>query len=273
MDSQLASLIERLANPTVLPMRPTESRQLAAMPTEVIDCGPYRSRVLIRENHEPRAKNALLLHGWGGHPLMLAEAQTLLQAQGYRVYAPFLLGHDPRTPASCDLPGQSALLLAMQARYGPFDSVVAHSAGGLITAMAHWLGFSFNRVALLAAPASVPSLLLHSLRQHRAPGHYLAPLSGYFQSRYGLPADVRAAQPYTFSGPRVLIMHGKQDRRISHTDAGHIHAQSADSQLHMIEDTGHLGILSHQRTRQALTRFLCAKNADHEKGNLHVGAY
>lgn len=273
MDTQLALLIERLAQPTVLPMRPAESRQLANMHTEVVTCGPYRSRVLVSENHSSHAKSALLLHGWGGHPLMLSAAQTVLQTQGYRVYMPFLLGHDPDAPARCDLPNQCPLLLAMQARYGPFDSVVAHSAGGIITAMAHWLGFTLNQVALLSAPASVPSLLLHSLLQHRMPGHYLPQLSTYFQNRYPQPADLQATRPYTFSGARVLILHGKQDRRIHHADARQIHAQLPNSQLHMIEGTGHLGILSHQRTQQALARFLCTKNANHEKGNLHVGAY
>lgn len=273
MDNQLASLIERLAQPSVLPMRPTESRQLAAMKTEVVTCGPYRSRVLVKEHHDPQAKSALLLHGWGGHPMMLSATQTLLQTQGYRVYMPFLLGHDPYAPASCDFPGQGPLLLAMQAKYGPFDSVVAHSAGGLIMAMAHWLGFTLNRVALLSAPASLSSLLQRSLVLHQAPRHYLPLLSTHYQGRYPMPADLHTAHPYTFGGARVLIMHGKQDQRISPADARQIHAQLPDSQLHMIEGTGHLGILSHQRTQQALANFLCAKNTDHEKGNIHVGAH
>jgi pimeloyl-ACP methyl ester carboxylesterase len=88
-----------------------------------------------------------------------------------------------------------------------------------------------------------------------------------------MPADLQTAHPYTFSGARVLIMHGTQDQRISPADARQIHAQLPDSQLQMIEDTGHLGILSHQRTQQTLARFLCAKNTNYEKGNTHVGAY
>ncbi|MCU1748578.1 alpha/beta fold hydrolase [Pseudomonas sp. 6D_7.1_Bac1] len=273
MDTQLASLIERLAKPSVLPMRPAESRQLATMTTDVVTCGPYRSRVLIKENHDPKAKSALLLHGWGGHPMMLSVAQTLLHARGYRVYMPFLLGHDPHAPASCDFPGQCSLLLAMQAKYGPFDTVVAHSAAGIITAMAHWLGFTLDRVALLSAPASLFSLLQHSLLHHQVAGHYLPLLSTYYQSRYPMPAALQAAHPYTFGAARVLILHGKQDQRINCADAKQIHAQLPDSQLDVIEDTGHLGILSHQRTQQALGRFLCAINADHEKGHNHVGAY
>jgi pimeloyl-ACP methyl ester carboxylesterase len=273
MDTQLASLIERLAKPSVMPMRSAESLQLAHMKTEVVTCGPYRSRVLFKESHDPQAKSVLLLHGWGGHPMMLSEVQALLHARGYRVYMPFLLGHDPHAPASCDFPGQCPLLLAMQTKYGPFDSVVAHSAGGIITAMAHWQGFSLDRVALLSAPASVSSLLQHSLVRHQAPAHYLPPLSTHYQNRYPMPAALHTAHPYTFSGARVLILHGTQDQRVNPADARQIHTQLPDSQLHMIEDTGHLGILSHQHTQQVLAGFLCAKNADHEKGNTHAGAY
>ncbi|AHL34088.1 hydrolase [Pseudomonas brassicacearum] len=273
MDTQLASLIERLAQPCVMPMRTTESHQLATLKTEVMTCGPYRSRVLVKEQRDPHARSALLLHGWGGHPMMLYEAQTLLHARGYRVYTPFLLGHDPHFPAGCDLPGQSPLLLAMQATYGPFDSVVAHSAGGIITAMAHWLGFSLDRVALLCAPASLSSLLQHSLAQLRVPAQHLPSLRTYYQSRYPLPAALQTAQPYALRGARALILHGSQDQRVDPADARQIQAQWPDSQLHMIEGTGHLGILSHPHTQQALDRFLCAQNADHEKRNHHVGAY
>jgi pimeloyl-ACP methyl ester carboxylesterase len=273
MDTQFASLIERLAKPTLLPMRPAESRQLATMKTEVVTCGEYRSRVLIEGNHDPQAKSALLLHGWGGHPMMMSDLQAVLQAQGYRVYTPFLLGHDPHAPAHCDLPGQCSLLLAMQTKYGPFDTVVAHSAGGIITAMAHWQGFTLNRVALLSAPASLSSLLQHYLALLKADEHYLPLLGSYYQNRYPIPADLQTAHPYTFRGVRALILHGTQDQRINPADARQIHAQLPDSQLHIIENTGHLGILSHQRTQQALAGFLGAKNADHEKRNTHVGAY
>lgn len=273
MDSQLAALIQRLARPCVMPMRKTESQHLATLRSEAITCGPYRSRVLIKDHPDPQAKSALLLHGWGGHPMMLAPTQMLLHAQGYRVYMPFLLGHDPDARNSCDMPGQCALLLAMQASYGPFDSVVAHSAGGIITSMAHWSGFTLNQVALLSAPASLSSLLQHSLAQLRAPEHYLPLLNAHYQSRYPLPAALHAAHPYTFSGARVLVMHGTQDQRVNPADARQIHGELPDSHLHMIEGTGHLGILPHQCTHQVLARFLCAQNADHEKGITHAGAY
>lgn len=175
---------------------------------------------------------------------MLSELRALLQAQGYRVYMPFLLGHDPQSSASCDFPGQCPLLLAMQARYGPFDSVVAHSAGGIIMAMAHWLGLKLDRVALLSAPASLPSLLQHALSHHQLGRQHLTLLDNYYQNRYAMPAALHTARPYTFSGARVLIMHGDQDLRINPADAGHIHTQVTDGQLQMIEGTGHLGILA-----------------------------
>lgn len=273
MDTQLASLIERLATPAVMPLRSAELQHLAAMKTEMVTCGAYRSRVLINEHDDPQAKRVLLLHGWGGHPMMLAQAQQLLHAHGYRVYTPFLLGHDPASPAACDLPAQYPLLLAMQATYGPFDSVVAHSAGGIILALAHSVGFMLNRVALLSAPASLANLLRHYLTLHRAADHYLPQLGAYFQSRYPMLVDLQTERPYTFSEAPVLILQGTRDQRINPANGAQIQAQLPGSQLHMVEDTGHLGILSHPPSLHTLVSFLCAKNADHEQGNRHAGAY
>lgn len=273
METSLASLIERLANPAVMPLRSAEQQQLAAMKTEVVTCGPYRSRVLINDNDDPQAKRVLLLHGWGGHPMMLAHLQPRLQASGYRVYTPFLLGHDPASPAACDLPAQYRLLLAMQATYGPFDSVVAHSAGGIILAMAHSVGFALNRVALLSAPASLSKLLQHYLMLHRAADHYLPLLGAYFQSRYPMLVDVQTEHPYTFREAPVLILQGTRDQRIDPANGELIQAQLPGSQLHRVEDAGHLGILSHPPSLQTLVSFLCATTADHEKGHTHAGAY
>ncbi|WP_248732170.1 alpha/beta hydrolase [Pseudomonas sp. MWU13-2517] len=273
MDIQLASLIERMANPAVMPLRKAELQQLATMKTERFACGPYRSRVLINGNDDPQAKSVLLLHGWGGHPMMLTQAQRVLQSNGYRVYTPFLLGHDPESPAGCDLPGQYPLLLAMQATYGPFDSVVAHSAGGIIMAMAHSVGLVLNRVALLCAPASLSNLLQHYLVLHRAANHYLPQLAAYYQSRYPMLADLQTDRPYTFTEAPALILQGTRDQRINPANGGQIQAQLPGSQLHMVEDTGHLGILSHPPSLRTLGRFLCAENAGHEKGNPNAWAY
>ncbi|MDQ0741454.1 alpha/beta fold hydrolase [Pseudomonas sp. W4I3] len=273
MDTQLVSLIQRLANPAVMPMRSAELQQLARMKTEVVTCGAYRSRVLINDTASPQAKSVLLLHGWGGHPMMLCALQSVLHACGYRVYTPFLLGHDPETPAGCELPAQPPLLLMMQARYGAFDSVVAHSAGGIITAMAHSQGFILNQVALLNAPASLANLLQRYLVLHRAAEHYLPLLGADFQRRYPMFADLQTCSPYAFSEARVLIMQGLRDQRISPANARQIQSQLPGSQLHMIEDTGHLGILSHQPALQTLARFLCANQADTAKGNTHAWAH
>lgn len=273
MDTQLVSLIQRLANPAVMPMRSAELQQLASLETEVVTCGAYRSRVLINDQPDRHARRVLLLHGWGGHPLMLSALQHLLHADGYRVYTPFLLGHDPATPASCELPDQSALLLAMQATYGPFDSVVAHSAGGIITALAHAQGFILNQVALLNAPASLANLLQRYLVLHRAAEHYLPLLGAYYQRRYPRFADLQTPTPYAFSEARVLILQGLRDQRISPANARQIQAQLPGSQLHMFEDTGHLGLLTHQPALQALAGFLCAKHADTAKGHIHAWAH
>ncbi|WP_300628256.1 alpha/beta fold hydrolase [Pseudomonas sp.] len=273
MDTQLVSLIQRLANPAVMPMRSAELQQLASMKTEVVSCGAYRSRILINDHHNRQAKSVLLLHGWGGHPLMLSALQRLLHTGGCQVYTPFLLGHDPAAPASCELPAQSALLLAMQATYGPFDSVVAHSAGGIITALAHSQGFILNQVALLNAPASLANLLQRYLVLHRAAEHYLPLLGAYYQRCYPRFADLQTSTPYAFSEAQVLILQGLRDQRISPANARQIQAQLPGSQLHMIEDTGHLGLLSHQPALQALARFLCPKHADTAKEYTHARAH
>ncbi len=272
MDNLLLSLTDKLSMPAVFPMRPSELQQLVLMRTQTLHCGPWRSRVLISKGPAQTAKKALLLHGWGGHPLMLARAKDILLAQGYEVYLPFLLGHDPQTPAPCDFPAQCQLLLTLQKTFGAFDTVVAHSAGGLITALSTSLGFRFSRLVLMSAPASLTSLLQHYLRQNHLPDTYLTPLCAWYQARY--PAMEVPATDSLFAPCDIpaLILHGQQDTKITPADARKIHRQLPGSKLALIENTGHLGVLTHQRTQYELNAFLRTSNADPQRSH-YVGSH
>ncbi|PBI77704.1 hydrolase [Ewingella americana] len=273
MDNLLLSLTYKLSTPAVFPMRPSEVQQLAQMRTQILHCGHWRSRVLISKSPAQTTKKALLLHGWGGHPLMLAQAKDILLAQGYEVYLPFLLGHDPQRPAPCDFPAQCQLLLTLQKTFGAFDIVVAHSAGGLITAVSASLGFRFSRLVLMSAPASFTSLLQHYLRQNQLPDTYLAPLCAWYQARF--PAIEMQATDSLFAPGDIpaLILHGQQDTKINPADARKIHRQFPGSKLALIENTGHLGVLTHPRTHHELNAFLRTSNADPEKRSHYVGSH
>lgn len=273
MDNLLLSLTYKLSTPAVFPMRPSEVQQLAQMRTQILHCGHWRSRVLISKSPAQTTKKALLLHGWGGHPLMLAQAKDILLAQGYEVYLPFLLGHDPQRPAPCDFPAQCQLLLTLQKTFGAFDIVVAHSAGGLITAVSASLGFRFSRLVLMSAPASFTSLLQHYLRQNQLPDTYLAPLCAWYQARF--PAIEMQATDSLFAPGDIpaLILHGLQDTKINPADARKIHRQFPGSKLALIENTGHLGVLTHPRTHHELNAFLRTSNADPEKRSHYVGSH
>lgn len=273
MDNLLLSLTDKLSTPAVFPMRPSEVQQLAQMRTQILHCGHWRSRVLISKSPAQTTKKALLLHGWGGHPLMLAQAKDILLAQGYEVYLPFLLGHDPQRPAPCDFPAQCQLLLTLQKTFGAFDIVVAHSAGGLITAVSASLGFRFSRLVLMSAPASFTSLLQHYLRQNQLPDTYLAPLCAWYQARF--PAIEMQATDSLFAPGDIpaLILHGQQDTKINPADARKIHRQFPGSKLALIENTGHLGVLTHPRTHHELNAFLRTSNADPEKRSHYVGSH
>ncbi len=273
MDNLLLSLTDKLSTPAVFPMRPSEVQQLAQMRTQILHCGHWRSRVLISKSPAQTTKKALLLHGWGGHPLMLAQAKNILLAQGYEVYLPFLLGHDPQTPAPCDFPAQYQLLLTLQKTFGAFDIVVAHSAGGLITALSASLGFRFSRLVLMSAPASFTSLLQHYLRQNQLPDTYLAPLCAWYQARFPAMEVPATDSLFTPGDIPALILHGQQDTKINPADARKIHRQLSGSKLALIENTGHLGVLTHPRTHDELNAFLRTSHADPEKRSLYVGSH
>jgi len=98
---------------------------------------------------------AYLVHGWGGLGAQLAAFVDPLRRAGFRVILFDAPSHGRSDPGVCGPKRThgvefSAALAAVAARFGPADTVIAHSMGALPSLMVHREGLPVGRFVMLA---------------------------------------------------------------------------------------------------------------------------
>lgn len=95
-----------------------------------------------------------LLHGWEGHGAQLGAFAAPLVKAGFRVMAFDAPGHGDSPGDECSAPLVGRLVVAMQAQVGNFETLVAHSMGCAVAAMAAGRGAAVRSLVFLAPPVS-----------------------------------------------------------------------------------------------------------------------
>ncbi len=95
----------------------------------------------------------LLVHGWEGSPRDMSDIAAALSRAGARVVAPDLPAHGMSEGEKLSAEDAAAAILAVAAREGPFEAVIAHSFGCPSTVLALEGGLKANALVFFAPPA------------------------------------------------------------------------------------------------------------------------
>lgn len=191
-----------------------------------------------------------LVHGWGGRGSQLAGFVEPLVALGHSVVMFDAPGHgdsdDGPSGRRTHAVEFGQVLDEVFTRFGPAETVIAHSLGALGTMLAlrhGWL--STNRLVLLAPLVGVPEAL--NRLQHllgfgeRTRGH----LDRRVAEFVGLPAadlDVKALARQLGSIP-TMVVHDRNDRQLPYAEAVELVMSLPDVRLVSTEGLGHRRIL------------------------------
>lgn len=206
----------------------------------------------------PPGPTVLLVHGWSGRGTQLVKiAEALLQA-GYHV-----LSFD--APAHGQSPGQTTLLSEfitcihdLKKHYGPFESMVGHSLGGLAVLNSLAEGVQVKNAVIIGSGDKIPEVTAEFIAKMRVKKHYVQKLEAYFESKYeGLEMDA-------FSGWRVaqnidvpvFVIHDQDDAEVPARAGKHIHQHLKNGRLLLTSGLGHRKILGDKSVIRELTSFI-----------------
>lgn len=206
-------------------------------------------RVLLHVWGNPHAQPYVLAsHGWqsGGH--RFAAWAPALAAKGHALIAVDQPAHGASDGRRASVVDFACTLLALAHRFGSPSGVIGHSLGGLATIVALGEGLPAARVALVATPSDLPSLLATRLAGLRLPGDLLEKLTGRFELEAGMPlSELDIAHYGRWLGCPALVMHDQDDREVPYGDAERIARLWPMCCLIRTRGLGHHRILSHPR--------------------------
>jgi len=202
----------------------------------------------------------LLVHGWGSRGARLASFIPPLTEAGFSVVTFDAPGHGASAGKLSSLPQFIAAIEAVARRFGPIESVVAHSMGGAATTLAMGRGLPIGRAVFLA-PAADPAG--YSERFAEVVG--LAPamldrMKGKIEQRFGSrweEFDVIAAAR-TMTAP-LLVFHDPEDRDVAWTDGAAIVSAWPGAELVSTEGLGHRRIVHDPGVVARAVAFLVGK--------------
>ncbi len=209
-------------------------------------------------DYGPPGPTVLLVHGWSGRGTQLVKIADALLESGYHV-----LSFD--APAHGQSPGQTTLLSEfitciqdLEKRYGPFESMVGHSLGGLAVLNSLAEGVQAKNAVIIGSGDKIPEVTAAFIARMRVNKRYVQKLEAYFESRFaGLKMD-------DFSGWRaalqidipVFVIHDQDDVEVPPRAGENIHKHLKRGKLRLTSGLGHRKILGDKTVIRELTTFI-----------------
>lgn len=185
-----------------------------------------------------------LVHGWGGAGGRFSSFVEPILARGFSAVTYDGPGHGLTGRGMSSAPEMARALDAVMAEVGAPDAIIAHSFGGVVTALAMAKGLEPRRVALIA-PAAFPLRFVDEfVRALRLSERTGAALRSRSERRIRFDWNQLKVLP-VFAGARnpALVVHDRQDETIPVEEGRQIAATWPGAELVLTQGLGHRGVL------------------------------
>lgn len=203
--------------------------------------------------------SVLLAHGWEGRGAQLGAFVEPLRSEGFRVVTFDAPGHGSSPGRSSSLVEMADGILDASAALGPFEAVVAHSAGAAATTLALDRGLRARRLVYIAPPADLGEFLQYVASLLGTSQDITARARTFLEGRFGFSWEeivhTRLATKMTHP---LLLFHDAGDREIALEYSKRLQDSWRGSRLEVTEGLGHRRILRDERVVSRAISFLKA---------------
>ena len=221
---------------------------------------------LIEHAHGPLSVNqwgekgptVLLLHGWNGRGSQMGAFAAPLVEAGYRVVAYDLPAHGRSPGNSTNIFKAIETLEAVAEIYGPIHAVIAHSFGGMVTALALKKGLQAERVVCIGTPGSLQWLFKNFVSYLTIPKTVLVRLNQMIDAEFGADiwdrlSVIDASRQLTTP---ALFIHDEFDADVDWKEAEKITEFWKEAQFMKTSGLGHRRILRDPEVVSAVVSFI-----------------
>jgi pimeloyl-ACP methyl ester carboxylesterase len=199
---------------------------------------------------EPNGRSVLLVHGWTSEASFMAAFVEPLRQKGFRVVAFDFPAHGYSMQRRASLIDCAQALHAVGTAAGPFDDVIAHSLGGIVSLMvadgAPPLAgpIAFDRFVLIATPNRLEEFTADfGAHEGLTPAAQRAFERHLERIGHRKLESVSSARYLAASGRPALVVHARNDWEVPFSNAEEIAAACPDAEFHPVDGFGHAGVI------------------------------
>lgn len=210
----------------------------------------------------PDAPAVLLAHGWGGFAAQMRGFVPGLLSAGFRVIAYDQPAHGLSEGRLSGLPDFAQALVAVAAHHGNVRHVIAHSLGGVATAVALAQGMKLERAVLVSPPSDLVGFSRRFARWYWMAEPLRHAMQSAIEERFGVRwAELEVERIAPRLRAPALVIHDRGDAMVPWTQGAALARAWPGARLLSTEGLGHGRILESGLARQAAVDFVAGRSA------------
>ena len=202
-------------------------------------------------------KKILLVHGWSGRGTQLVKIADMLLDLGYSTISFDAPGHGKSPGKTTLMPEFIESILELEKKFGPFESVIGHSLGGMSILNAIKEGLPVQKAVIIGSGDSVNDILDDFVAKLKLKSIVAKKMKKLFEKKYQIDmesfsSNVAARKILT----PILILHDENDIDVPYTASINIHRHLKNSSLILTKNLGHRKILGDKEVLSEIEKFL-----------------
>jgi len=218
---------------------------------------PSINKKVVLYQYGKSSKKILLVHGWSGRGTQLFKIADELVKAGYATISFDAPAHGKSPGRTTIMSEFFATILEIDKQFGPFDTAVGHSLGGMSLLNAVKKGFKINHLAIIGSGDIVQDILDDFVAKLGLKPNISSKLREHFEKKYGQEMD-------SYSGYKsameidipVLVIHDKNDPEVAVTAGINIYNHLKNGTLYLTEGLGHRKILGDPAVIDKVVQFV-----------------
>lgn len=217
------------------------------------------NRKIIVYKYGEGTKKVLLVHGWSGRGTQMSVLATELVKNGFSVISFDAPAHGKAPGRMSMMPYFIESIHELAKEYGPFDSAIGHSLGGMSLLRAVKEGFALKKLVIIGTANSVTHITKEFARNMKLNDAVAEKMKSYFDKKFGEDMDVYSGA-LSAQGVKVptLVVHDKDDVDVDVSSAYEISEKLINSELFLTQGLGHRKVLGNPEVINKITTFVMA---------------
>lgn len=205
---------------------------------------PKINKKIVVYHYGNSPKKILLVHGWSGRGTQLVKFADELLNLGYSTISFDAPAHGKSGTKTTLMPEFIASILELEKLYGPFESAIGHSLGGMALLNSVKQGLQLKKLVVIGSGDKVEDILDDYVKKLKLKPIIATKMSELFEKRFGEPmgnyAAHIAAKQVTIP---TLVIHDENDYEVPFFCGKNIFKHLPNGEMYVTQRLGHRKIL------------------------------